>query len=73
VSLGPRLFFEDPGLWKIALKALVEGPKAVDQIYCESLGIETAPPTVEFRRAEAINWARPYPPRIQDSLRRSCP
>jgi AraC family transcriptional regulator len=41
VSVAPRLFFEDAGLWNIAirLKALVEGPEAVDRLYCESLGV----------------------------------
>jgi AraC family transcriptional regulator len=44
VSLPPRLFFENQGLWNIAirLKALVEGPEAVDRLYCESLGIVLA-------------------------------
>jgi AraC family transcriptional regulator len=44
VSLAPRLFFEDAGLRDIAirLKALVEGPEAVDRLYCESLGVVLA-------------------------------
>jgi AraC family transcriptional regulator len=44
VSLPPRLFFEDQGLWDIAirLKSLVEGPEAVDRLYCESLGVVLA-------------------------------
>jgi AraC family transcriptional regulator len=44
LSLAPRLFFEDAGLWDIAirLKALVEGPGATDRLYCESLGVVLA-------------------------------
>jgi AraC family transcriptional regulator len=44
VALAPRLFFEDAGVWDIAirLKALVEGPDAVDRLYCESLGVVLA-------------------------------
>jgi AraC family transcriptional regulator len=43
-SVAPRLFFEDAGLRDIAirLKALVEGPGAVDRLYCESLGVVLA-------------------------------
>ena len=38
---APRLFFEDKGLWDIAirLKALLDGVGPVDQLYCESLGV----------------------------------
>jgi AraC family transcriptional regulator len=44
VSLAPRLFFEDAGVWNIAirLKALIEEPGAVDRLYCESLGVVLA-------------------------------
>jgi AraC family transcriptional regulator len=44
VSLAPRLFFEDTGVWQIAirLKALIERPGAVDRLYCESLGVVLA-------------------------------
>jgi AraC family transcriptional regulator len=44
LSLPPRLFFEDQGLWDIAirLKALVEGPEPIDRLYCESLGVVLA-------------------------------
>jgi AraC family transcriptional regulator len=44
VSLAPRLFFEDTGVWEIAirLKALIEGPGAIDRLYCESLGVVLA-------------------------------
>jgi AraC family transcriptional regulator len=43
-SFAPRLFFEDAGLWDIAirLKALIEGPGAIDRLYCESLGVVLA-------------------------------
>jgi AraC family transcriptional regulator len=43
-SFAPRLFFEDAGLWDIAirLKALVEGSEPIDQLYCESLGVVLA-------------------------------
>jgi AraC family transcriptional regulator len=43
-SLARRLFFEDAGVWNIAirLKALVEEPGAVDRLYCESLGVVLA-------------------------------
>jgi hypothetical protein len=38
---APRLFFEDAGLWDIAirLKALLDGAGSVDQLYCKSLGV----------------------------------
>jgi AraC family transcriptional regulator len=41
VSLAPRSFFEDTGVWDIAirLKTLIEGTGAVDRLYCESLGV----------------------------------
>jgi AraC family transcriptional regulator len=41
VSLAPRLFFEDAGVWNIAnrLRALIEGGGPVNQLYYESLGI----------------------------------
>jgi AraC family transcriptional regulator len=44
VSLAPRLFFEDTGVWDIAmkLKTLIEGAGAVDRLYCESLGVVLA-------------------------------
>jgi AraC family transcriptional regulator len=44
LSFVPRLFFEDAGLWDIAikLKALVEGPGALNRLYCESLGVVLA-------------------------------
>jgi AraC-like DNA-binding protein len=44
LSFVPRLFFEDAGLWDIAikLKALVEGPGAINRLYCESLGVVLA-------------------------------
>jgi AraC family transcriptional regulator len=43
-SLVPRLFFEDSGVWEIAirLKALIEASGAVDRLYCESLGVVLA-------------------------------
>lgn len=49
-SLPPRLFFEDTGVWDIAirLKALIEGAGAVDRLYCESLGIVLAHKLVSF-------------------------
>ena len=51
VSLAPRLFFEDAGLWDIAirLKALVEGPGDIDRLYCESLGVVLAHELVASR------------------------
>jgi AraC family transcriptional regulator len=54
VSLAPQLFFEDAGLWDIAirLKALVEGPEAVDRLYCESLGVVLAHELVRLSSAE---------------------
>jgi AraC family transcriptional regulator len=54
VSLAPRLFFEDAGLWDIAirLKSLVEGPEAVDRLYCESLGVVLAQELVRLGSAE---------------------
>jgi AraC family transcriptional regulator len=44
VPLSPRLFFEDTGVWDIAirLKALIEGVGAADRLYCESLGVVLA-------------------------------
>ena len=44
VSLAPRLFFEDAGVWNIAirLKVLIEGAGPVDRLYCESLGVVLA-------------------------------
>jgi AraC family transcriptional regulator len=44
LPLAPRLFFEDAGLWDIAirLKALIEGPEPIDRLYCESLGVVLA-------------------------------
>jgi len=44
ISLAPRLFFEDTGLWDTAikLKALIESPQAVDPLYCEALGVVLA-------------------------------
>jgi AraC family transcriptional regulator len=44
LSFAPRLFFEDAGLWDIAirLKALVEGSEPIDRLYCESLGVVLA-------------------------------
>jgi AraC family transcriptional regulator len=43
-SLGPRLFFEDPELWKTAskLKSVIEDPHVHDRSYCEALGIVLA-------------------------------
>jgi AraC family transcriptional regulator len=50
VSLAPRLFFEDTGVWEIAirLKALIEGPGAIDRLYCESLGVVLAHELLAF-------------------------
>jgi len=44
LPLTPRLFFEDTGVWDIAirLKALIEGAGAADRLYCESLGVVLA-------------------------------
>jgi len=54
VSLPPRLFFEDRGLWDIAirLKALVEGPEPIDRLYWESLGVVLAHELVRLASAE---------------------
>ena len=43
-SVGPRLFFEDPELWKTAvkLKSLIESPYLNDRSYCEALGVVLA-------------------------------
>jgi AraC family transcriptional regulator len=52
--LPPRLFFEDRGLWDIAikLKALVEGPEPIDRLYWESLGVVLAHELVRLASAE---------------------
>jgi AraC family transcriptional regulator len=44
MSLAPRLFFEDDGLWDTAikLKALIESPQADDRRYGEALGVVLA-------------------------------
>jgi AraC family transcriptional regulator len=54
LSLPPRLFFEDQGLWDIAirLKALVEGSEPIDRLYCESLGVVLAHELVRLGSAE---------------------
>ena len=55
VPWGPRLFFEDTGVWDIAirLKALIEKAGAVDRRYCESLGVVLAHELVRLGRGEA--------------------
>lgn len=44
MSVAPRPFFEDAGLWDTAikLKALIESPQRNDRLYCEALGVVLA-------------------------------
>jgi AraC family transcriptional regulator len=64
-SLAPRLFFEDTGVWNIAmrLKALIEGPAAVDRLYCESLGVVLANELLGLGSGEA-----PVEPAVRGGL-----
>jgi AraC family transcriptional regulator len=51
-SIPPRMFFEDAGLWDhaIRLKALVEQPRPINQLYREALGIVLAHELVRVSR-----------------------